>query len=258
MILEARHLSVKLREREVVRGVDLAVMPGEIVAVAGPNGAGKSTLLRALSGLLAPSAGNVLLDGRPLNQLDRRAIGRAIAYLPQERIVHWPLPVEEVVALGRLPHRTLPGAAEGESDRSAIARAIRTMDLVALTRRPATELSGGELARVLLGRALAQEAQILLTDEPAAGLDPEHALRLFDTFKSLAAEGRAIVVVLHDLSLALRFCHRAILMKNGEMLASGLAADVLSEDNLSRAYGIRAKVTCIDGLPVVLPVAALT
>ncbi|MDX2307439.1 MAG: ABC transporter ATP-binding protein [Hyphomicrobium sp.] len=249
---------MSLGRRSVLSGVDFAAVPGEFVAIAGPNGAGKSTLMRALAGLRDPGAGNVMLGDRELRALDRREIGRHIAYVPQDRVVHWPLSVERIVALGRLPHRVTSAAADSPRDRIAIENAIATMELAGIRHRPVTELSGGERARVLLARALAQEAPVLLADEPTAGLDPEHVLRLFETLSGIAARDRAVVVVLHDLSMALRYCHRVLLLKDGATLAWGSATDVITEDNLSRAYGIRAKLVCIDGVPAVLPMAALT
>src|SRR5690606_25709377 len=185
----------------VLEGASLAADSGEMIAVVGPNGAGKSTLLRSMAGLLKPLAGSISLGGRELAGWHRAHLARAIAYLPQARAVHWPLTVENVVSLGRLPHGGGPGGLK-DPDRAAVRGAMTAMDLLQLQSRPATELSGGELARVLVARALAQEAQVLLADEPTAGLDPGHQMALFGKLRRIAEEGRTIIVALHDLSLA--------------------------------------------------------
>lgn len=257
MTLAARNISVALSGRRVLNGVMLSAHPGEILAIAGPNGAGKSTLLRALAGLLVPEAGAIEIDGAPVGALEPRELARAVAYLPQDRVVHWSVSVRTLVGLGRLPHRP-PSAAESDADREAILAAMKAMDIDRFAGRPVTRLSGGERGRVLLARALAQEARFLIADEPAAGLDPAHGLLLFGHFVRLAAEGKGIVVALHDLSLALRFCHRLALVKDGEVMAVGAPGDIVTEDNLARAYGISARLGSIDGLPVVLPVSPLS
>ncbi len=254
-LLEARGLHVRLGGRDVLHGVSCSVTPGDFVAVAGPNGAGKSTLLRALAGLTVPSAGSVNLGGAELRSFDRRELGRSIAYLPQDRTVHWPLTSRAVVALGRLPYGSGPQRGESEEDRAKIEAALKEMDAVALANRPVAELSGGERARVLMARALAQDAAILIADEPAAGLDPAHALVLFETLARIAADGRAVIVALHDLSLALRYCPRAILMKEGRVAASGPARDVMTEDQIARVYGVEARVAEFAGVPCVIPVS---
>ena len=225
--LAASDIGVRIAGREILRDVALTISPGELIAVAGPNGAGKSTLLRVLAGLTQPDTGSVRLGDMDVRTMDRRSLGRAIAYLPQDRTVHWPLKVRAVVALGRIPH----------ADRSI------------------GELSGGERARVLIARALAQDAGILIADEPAAGLDPAHALALFETFVAIAAQGRAVIVALHDLSLALRYCPRTLLLKDGEVAASGHARDVLTEPMIARVYGITATIAEIAGVPCVIPVS---
>jgi len=254
--LNARGVGVRLGARRVLRGIDLAVTPGEIVAVIGANGAGKSTLLKAMSGLIAPDEGVVTLGGQPLAELDARALGREIAYLPQERAVHWPLTVRRLVALGRLPFRSRVAAPSLE-DRDAIEEAMAAMDVTAFADRAITELSGGERARVLLARALAQRPRFLVADEPTTGLDPAHGLTLFAQFVRMAAEGRAVVVALHDLSLAARYCDRALLLKDGATLALGTARAVLTPQHLAQAYGVRATVGEIEGRPVVLPIEPL-
>jgi len=254
--LNARGVAVRLGARRVLRGIDLSVTPGEIVAVIGANGAGKSTLLKAMSGLIAPDEGVVTLGGQPLAELDARALGREIAYLPQERAVHWPLTVRRLVALGRLPFRSRVAAPSLE-DRDAIEEAMAAMDVTAFADRAVTELSGGERARVLLARALAQRPRFLVADEPTTGLDPAHGLTLFAQFVRMAAEGRAVVVALHDLSLAARYCDRALLLKDGTTLALGTARAVLTPQHLAQAYGVRATVGEIEGRPVVLPIEPL-
>jgi iron complex transport system ATP-binding protein len=254
MMLVAQAISVTLGGSAVLDDANVAAKAGEIVAVLGPNGAGKSTLLRALAGLIAPTVGRVTLEGRVLAEWERDERARQIAYLPQERLVHWPLSVRAVVALGRLPHRGR-ARAEGPRDVQAVARAIATMDLEGLAERPVTEISGGELARTLMARALAQEAGVLLADEPTAGLDPAHQLQLFERLRSLAAEGRAVVVALHDLSVAARYCHRVVLLRAGRVIADGAPSAVLTEARLAEVYGIRARLATIEGSPIVVPLA---
>jgi iron complex transport system ATP-binding protein len=257
MTLVLNAISAALAGRRVLNDVGFTLARGEILGVIGPNGAGKSTLLRTAAGLLQPAAGSVSLDGQPIGSWDRRQLGRRIAFLPQDRTVHWPLAVRAVVGLGRLPHRSM-AAAESEQDRRAIERAMAEADVAQLSARPVTELSGGELARVLLARALAQDAEILIADEPAAGLDPAHQLDLFRRFEAMAANGRAIVVALHDLSAAARFCHRLLLLAQGRQVAIGAPRDVLTQARLAAVYAIEARLCEIEGVPIVVSLHRLT
>lgn len=257
MTLALANVSASLGGRSVLAGAGLTLGRGEIVGVIGANGAGKSTLLRIAAGLLVPASGTVTLDGRAIATWDRRILGRRIAFLPQDRIVHWPLSVRAVVALGRLPHKTF-SAAESREDAAAIDRAITETDIALLTDRTVADLSGGERARVLLARALAQDAQTLIADEPAAGLDPAHQLDLFERFKTMAAAGRSIVVALHDLAAAARYCDRLLLLSNGRQVALAPPRDVLVPALLQQAYGISAFVGDADGVPIVIPLQRLT
>ncbi|MDX2204767.1 MAG: ABC transporter ATP-binding protein [Hyphomicrobiaceae bacterium] len=250
MKLEAFALSAALRGRPVLRSVDLAARPGEVTAVIGPNGAGKSTLLRALCGLVPTTGGRVLLDSLPLAHWSRARIARVLAYVPQDRTVHWALGVRNVVALGRLPFRTAGGAPTA-ADAAAVDAAMADMDVAALADRPVTEISGGELARVLIARALAQRPAVLVADEPAAGLDPAHQLSLFAHFRRIAGAGCTVVVALHDLTLAARFCHSVVLLRSGTVIAAGQAENVLTSEHLAAAYGIEARLAVLDGIPVV-------
>lgn len=255
MTLNARDVSVHLAGRPILERVSCETQAGKITAVIGPNGAGKSTLLRAMAGLLPLEGGSLDFEGRALHALERTELARSIAYLPQERTVHWPLAVERVVALGRLPHRA--GMMPDTRDRAAIDAAMQTMDVSGLAHRPVSQLSGGERARVLVARALAQESRVLIADEPTAGLDPSHALGLFGTFRQLAAEGRAVIVALHDLTLAARFCHHVVLLVAGRVAASGPAADVLQPGTLSAAFNVTIANGLVADVPVVLAVAPL-
>lgn len=219
-LLHLEKLTVRRGQCPVVDAVDLRVEPGEFVGLLGPNGAGKTSLLRGALGLL-PYEGRSNLAA--LSQRDR---ARAAAFLPQGREIAWPVTVADLVAL-----------AEGGAE--ATARAIGRMGLETYRERKATELSGGEQARVLIARALAQDTPLLLADEPAAGLDPEAQIRAMQVFSDLAGEGRAVVASIHDLGLAARHCTRLVLIHRGRKVADGLPRAVLSEANLAEVFGVR-------------------
>lgn len=244
-------LQVRLDRREVVRGISAELQPGELVGVVGPNGAGKSTLVRALLGLLPASAGRVLVDGRSADAIPRRAMARALAYLPQGETPHWPLQVERLVALGRLPHLT-PLSRLSDGDRARIDEAMARADVLHLRSRVATELSGGERARVLLARALAVGAPGLIADEPLAALDPGHQIDVMELLAQEAKGGALVVAVLHDLTMAARYCDRLLLLDKGLMVADGPPLDVLTPERLQAVYGIRALVERGES-PVVVP-----
>jgi iron complex transport system ATP-binding protein len=246
-LLALEAVTVRRGPCPVVDAVTLAVEPGEVVALLGPNGAGKTTLLRAALGLL-PAAGAIRLGGAPLAALDARARALRAAYLPQERDIAWPITVEALVALGRLPHRAAPAA-----DRAAVAAAIAEMDLAGFEARPATALSGGERARALIARALAQQAPLLLADEPTAGLDPAHALALMQAFRRLAARGGGVLVALHDLALAARLADRVALMQAGRLVALGPPAATLTPGRLAAVYGVTAFRAEDAGGPILVP-----
>ncbi len=251
--IELRDLSVSLRGRTIVSGITAKIPAGDLVALVGPNGAGKSTLLRTIAGLLAPSSGSVsfIEDGSPaLAEPNERA--RRLAYLPQERILAWPMRARAIVALGRLPHAPLRPI-ETPADRTAIDQAMNAMDIAGLADRPVDELSGGERARVLIARALAQEPDILIADEPSAALDPRHQLDLFGCLRSHAKSGRIVIAALHDLTAAVRFAGTIVLMHRGRIAAVGAPRDVLTSAALRTVYGIEATTVDVAGLPVIVP-----
>lgn len=221
MVLE--DLSVRGRLHDVT----LSVGAGEFVGLIGPNGAGKTTLLRSALGL-APATGQ-----SSLARMCPHDRARAVAFLPQEREVAWPMTVEALVGLGRHAWR-------GQDGGAAVARAMDSLHLGPLRHRVATELSGGELARTLIARALAQETPLLLADEPAAGLDPAMQIATMTLFAGLARGGRAVVASLHDLGLAARHCTRLVVLNGGRVVADGPPTQVLRPDLLAQVFGIRA------------------
>jgi iron complex transport system ATP-binding protein len=237
MMLVAEALSLYRDDRAILDEVDISLSRGEMLGLIGPNGAGKSTLLRMLAGVLQPDTGQLWLNGKPIETLSRRERAQRIAYLPQLNQVAWPLSVERLVELGRIPHLE-PWQRPGPADRVIIERVIVQTDLLALRQRRFDTLSGGEQARVLLARALVTEPDILLADEPTAALDPAHQLDLMQLLCDHCEAGQSAIVVLHDLSLAAHFCHRLQLLFEGATLAEGLPEEVLDEDNLADAYAI--------------------
>jgi iron complex transport system ATP-binding protein len=245
-------VTVTLGGRQVVRQVSADVEAGEWVALIGPNGAGKTSLLRAVAGLL-PCEGRVSLDGAALADLGRRERAQRLALVPQEpRTPPW-LTVAEYVLMGRTPYlRTL--AREGEADRDAAVRALSQLDLEEVAERTLGTLSGGERQRVVVARALAQEASIVLLDEPTASLDIGHqqqALELLDALR--ASEGLTLVAAMHDLTLAAQYADRVLLLDAGRVVADGAPADVLTEEALAEHYGARVRVVALDRGIAVLP-----
>jgi iron complex transport system ATP-binding protein len=230
-LLSVQNLSVTLRNRPVIRDVSFEVQPGEFIGLLGPNGSGKTSLMRAVLGLLPATGRSSLAE---MNTSDR---ARAVSWMPQSREIAWPIPVERLVALGRLPH--LPqGLQLPMADQALVDQAINRMGLVSFRRRAASRLSGGEQARALIARALAQDTPLFMADEPATGLDPAHQISTTEIFATLAAEGRSALVSLHDLGLAARHCTRLILLSEGRILADGAPSDVLTPDLMARAFGI--------------------
>jgi len=251
-MMEAEGLVLRYGAATVLDRVGLTVERGGIVGVIGPNGAGKSTLFRILAGLAEPDAGTVRFDGRLLSDWRRRDLARQIAYLPQNAATHWPLPVARLVALGRLPHLSawqVPSRRDG----AAVEAAMVAADVVALADRRVDTLSAGERARVLLARALAVEAPLLLADEPVAGLDPYHQLRVMELLQGTARQGAAVAVVLHDLTLAARFCDRVLVLRAGEVLADGAPRDAMTAEIMHEAYGISILSGARDGEPFLVP-----
>ncbi|MGK6356084.1 ABC transporter ATP-binding protein [Sphingomonas sp. DT-207] len=241
MELSVSDLRVSLGARRVLDGVGATFQPGRVTAILGPNGSGKSTLVKALAGLLDTDSGHVRLGARQIARIDPRERARLVGYLPQDPSVHWDLGVRELVALGRLPHRS-PFASASAEDRAAVESALEATGTVHLAERTAHQLSGGERARVLLARVLAGAPAWLLADEPLASLDPVHQLALLDQLRALAADGMGVVIVLHDLVQAARAADEVLLLKEGRVVAFGPAHEALAHQPLRDAFGVEVMV----------------
>lgn len=249
--IDVRALAAHLGGRTVLDGLTLTLDRPGLVALAGPNGVGKSTLLRIAAGVLAPTRGTIAIDGADVSALTAQARAERIAYVPQERIVHWPLSARAVVTLGRLPHQRAGRASRDDDDR-AVDAALAAMDATAFAERRVTELSGGERARVLMARALAQTPSVLLADEPAAGLDPAHQWSLFAALAARAEAGMRVIVALHDLALAERFAATVVLLDASGAATVGPPAEVLTPARLAAVYGIDVARVDVAGRPVLV------
>ncbi|MGE0791667.1 MAG: ABC transporter ATP-binding protein [Sandaracinaceae bacterium] len=238
--LEALGLRVRRRAREVLRGVDFEASAGELTSVLGPNGAGKSTLLSALATLL-PSEGSITLDGADLRAMEPKARARRLAYVPQQTLLRSSMLARTVVEHGRYAHHEDPWARIGTADRDAVMRALARTTASELAERRFDRLSVGEQRRVLVARALATEAKVLLLDEPTEALDVRHTLELFALLRELVGEGYCVVAVLHDLDHARRYADRAVLIRAGELVASGPSEDVVSDSRVREVYGVALK-----------------
>ena len=237
-MLTATDLTLARGGRTVLSGVNLALRPGEVTAILGPNGAGKSTLLNALAGLIAPANGAVELGHSALAALAPAERARCIGYLPQAGEVAWNLSVRALAGLGRLPWRAMSSPAD---DAAAVDQALAAMDLTALADRPIHTLSGGERARALLARVLATGAEWVLADEPLAALDLAHQLALTAHFRALAEAGKGVVLVLHDLALAMNHATRVLVLGEGRVVADGSPETALTAEVIAQVWGVAAE-----------------
>lgn len=236
-LLQAEAIGYRLGTRSLFADINLNVAAGDCIALLGANGAGKSTLMKVLLGLLKPSSGQVQLNGQALQRLDRRDIARQLAYVPQSHVPSFPYTVRQVVTQGRLPITGL-GRAPAAADLDAVSRALLAMGIEPLAERTYTELSGGERQRVLIARALVQEARLILLDEPVAGLDFGHQLRLLERLRQLAADGLAILTTSHHPEQALAGANRAWVLHERQLIADGPPHQVIDAALMQRLYGV--------------------
>lgn len=241
-LLRANGLEVSIDGTRILRGVTVSLHAGELVGLIGPNGAGKTTLMKALGGLIEPTGGEVRLLGEPLGSLPRRQVARLVAHVPQSTLTDFAFTVREIVLMGRSPHL---GRFEIEQndDREIAAQAMARMHVDHLADRLVTTLSGGERQRVFIARALAQQPQALLLDEPTANLDVKHQLDVLELAADLARqENLGVIAAIHDLNLAAHYCNRLVLVEDGQVLADAAPEDVLTPQNLAEAFEVQAQV----------------
>jgi iron complex transport system ATP-binding protein len=231
-------LSFERGQRTILDAINVQFASGNITAVLGPNGAGKSTLLGCMAGVLRPSRGTVELDGRSLTELAADERARRIAFLPQIPEISWPVDVNTLVGLGRIPFRRLASDADNEA---AVRRAMQATHTAQWSQRSVTTLSGGERARVLLARVLAGESDWILADEPFAGLDPAHQFEAAELLRSLASQGHGVLLTIHDLALAARIADRVVVIHHGRVVADGTPETALTPSTLREVYGIEAQ-----------------
>ncbi|MBL8529250.1 MAG: ABC transporter ATP-binding protein [Burkholderiales bacterium] len=249
MELRAEALSYGYPGRIIGSDVEVALTAGEIVCVLGPNGGGKTTLFRTLLGLLPVQAGHIALGGRPLQDWSRRNVARVVGYVPQAHAAQFAFTVREIVLMGRTAH-VGAFAAPSHRDRAAADTALATLGIGHLADRVYTEVSGGERQLTLIARALAQEAELLLLDEPTASLDFGNQLRVLDQLRALAERGIGVLFSTHDPDHAFLCAERVVMLRDGRILATGRPGEVITHDNLKRLYGVEVEVvtaTLADG-----------
>lgn len=251
-MIRTENLSVDLGRRRVLDAVTLDLQRGRVTAILGANGAGKTSLLRAIAGLVKPSAGQIILDGQSLAALSLPERARRIGYLPQNGQPAWALTVRELVALGRLPHRS-PFAALSPGDDAAIEAAMAQTDVALLAARTVDTLSGGEKARAKFARVLAAETDWILADEPLANLDPPHQQDVLRLMRAAAEAGKGVLVVLHQLDAAARVADDILLLKDGRAIAFGPCAEVLTPATLEAAFDMPMDVIDLQGRTAILP-----
>lgn len=241
MLLSLNNATHEIGSRRIVDGASLELRPGEIVGLLGPNGAGKSTLLRLATGLIQPDAGEVNLDGRPLSSWPRERIARQIAFVPQDTHVEFDFPAYEIALMGRNPFLGRFSWPTQE-DHAIVRQSMEMTRTQHLAGQAITTLSGGERQRVFLARALAGQTPFLLLDEPTSNLDLEHALHFFHLARSLASDQqRGILMAMHDLNWATRFCDRIVLMSGGRIVSTGAADQVLSAESIREVFHVTAR-----------------
>ncbi len=254
--VRAERLSLGYRDRTIVESLDLELLAGGVTVIVGANGCGKSTLLKGLGRLLAPAGGAVTLDGRALTEVPARELARAIGVLPQQPIAPDGITVGDLIGRGRYPHQGLFRRWSAQDD-AAVQEALRLTGTTELAERAVGELSGGQRQRVWIALALAQDADVMLLDEPTTFLDVAHQLEVLDLLLQLNREhGRTVVMVLHDLNLAARYADRLVVMHEGRIVAEGAPADVVTPETIELAFGLPSRVVAdpVCGSPMVVPI----
>jgi len=253
--IKIRNLNWSYGSEKILKQLNLDIQPGKFTGIIGPNGSGKTTLLRSISASLRPQKGSVLIDGRDVLTFTAKEIARAMALVPQSTHMEFDFSVEDIVLMGRHPYLKR-FQQEGEADIEIAREAMRMTGVLPLKNRSITELSGGERQRAIVARALAQQSEIILLDEPISNLDIKHQVEILRIVKSLVQERQITVIcVLHDLNLAAYYCDHLILLSNGQVYKEGSALEVLNPETIREVYGLKVNVMRHPGtgIPYVIP-----
>ncbi|MCD5985756.1 Fe(3+) dicitrate ABC transporter ATP-binding protein FecE [Pseudomonas sp. CDFA 610] len=240
-ILQAQQLDIGYGATRIVQDLSFSPPPGKVTALIGPNGCGKSTLLKAFARILTPQSGSLSLDGKAYRDLSARDLARKVAFLPQVLPIPEGVSVRQLVAYGRSPHNSLWGRLSG-ADQHSIEQALQRMELETLADRPLSDLSGGQRQRAWLAMILAQDAAIVLLDEPTTYLDISHQVELLDLMRALSAEGKTVITVLHDINQACRYADHLAVMQAGRLVASGAPGDVLNAELVCRVFDVQVQI----------------
>jgi len=255
--LKLQNVTLGYRQNVVVKGMTLEMNPGEMLGLVGPNGCGKSTIIRALSRVISPYSGSILLNGQDISRIPRRDLARLIGVVPQMPLLPSTFTTFEIVLMGRNPHLGLLQY-EGPKDIDIAWQAMGKTSMQHLAQRRISELSGGEIQSVVIARVLAQQTQAILLDEPTANLDIGRQVEILDLIKGLCRRDKlTVVVALHDLNLAAQYCDRLVLIDNGRVHSEGKPGEVINAENIRQVYGSGSHIYShpLSGLPVVLPTA---
>lgn len=255
-VLFGKNLSYSINNISILKNVDVEVRAGELVGLIGPNGAGKSTLLRLLTQVEQAASGDVFLNDKNIKSVSAENKAQLIGYLVQGARAYWPFAVEKIVELGRLPWQRW-WQDSSIDDKQKVERAMTLTETLAYRNRVVTTLSGGEQTLVMLARIFAAEPQLIFADEPVAALDPYHQLHVMEILREHARGEKSAVVVLHDLSLAARFCDRLYLLNHGELYCHGTPQQVLTDENIASVYGVKSVVNCSEAGVSVTPISRL-
>lgn len=253
-LIELKQVCYSIKNKMLLNNINLVVNPGEIVALIGPNGAGKTSLINVLANLNRDFQGQYLYNGKTADHINKKTFAKELAYLEQGAPIHWPLIARRVIELGRLPHQGLSEKLSHE-DTQAIDKAIKLADCEGFLEQTVNTLSGGERLRILLARLFATEPTVILADEPTAALDPFHQLHTMEILQQHARNQGAVVVVLHDINLAARFCDRLIVLNEGNLIANDSVDNILSSNVLEEVYKIKLAITEHEGTRIISPLS---
>ncbi|MDR2699939.1 MAG: ABC transporter ATP-binding protein [Nitrososphaerota archaeon] len=256
MNITVQGLTFSYHSTPTLNNVSMQIQEAEVLGMVGPNGSGKSTLLKCINKILEPKQGKILLNQQPITKISRIEIAKTMGYVPQSAINNNEnISVFEMVLMGRRPHITWQSS---EKDEEKVWKALTTLSIEKLAMRNFYELSGGEQQRVLVARSIAQEAKVLLLDEPTSNLDIRHQLEVMDlTRKIVLTKKLTVVIAIHDLNLAARFCDKVIMMKDGKIFVIGETKSVLTADNISKVYGVEVEINCCKNTVHIIPIAPL-